>query len=105
MSPGRGTKFVVAVALLAGLVKPVMAQFGKPRPPLTNVRSVCQELDADIPWAKNETLRLYGDLPERRKDGKSQKELAEAIEAFEKHAAQLEVTWQRLGCSAIIYGK
>jgi hypothetical protein len=54
---------------------------------------------------KNETARLYGGLSEPKKEGLSQKEIAGAIEAFEKLALEHEASWQRLGCAAIIYGK
>lgn len=101
----RKVRFVLVAALFTGSAAPVLAQLGKPRAPLTNVRSACQELDASIPWAKNETALLYAELADRRKESRSPKETAEAIEAFEKHTVDKEVSWQRLGCAAIIYGK
>ena len=97
--------FLTGLALLVGVLAPALAQHNKPRPPLTNVRSVCQDLDTNIPRVKNETARLYGGLSEPKKEGLSQKEIAGAIEAFEKLALEHEASWQRLGCAAIIYGK
>jgi hypothetical protein len=101
----HAASFLTALVLFSGVVAPAIAQPAKPRPSATNVRSVCQELDASIPNVRKEVDRLSEGMFDPSKVGLSRDEIIGAVNAVESLAVKREESWQRLGCAAIIYGK